>query len=147
VFSEVIKERQKLYATSLIDKVLRKLKLKKITDPLIKYNILDYQYAYSGLRSLNSYNFKIFPALVPGWDNSARRKNDPTLIYTNSTPAKFKQWLKSILIDFKPYSVDESFVFINAWNEWAEGNHLEPCQKWGVEYLTALRDQLQESDN
>jgi hypothetical protein len=37
--------------------------------------------------------------------------------------------------NFQPFSKEENFVFINAWNEWAEGNHLEPCEKWGFGYL------------
>ena len=40
---------------------------------------------------------------------------------------------------FKPYAKDENFIFINAWNEWAEGNHLEPCVKWGSQYLDATK--------
>jgi hypothetical protein len=36
--------------------------------------------------------------------------------------------------------VPENFVFINAWNEWAEGNHLEPCQKWGKDYLEVTKE-------
>ena len=41
--------------------------------------------------------------------------------------------------EFKPSNLEENFIFINAWNEWAEGNHLEPCQKWGLSYLEALK--------
>jgi hypothetical protein len=43
-------------------------------------------------------------------------------------------------------SVD-SLVFINAWNEWAEGNHLEPCEKWGHKYLEATQRALAVSLN
>jgi hypothetical protein len=41
---------------------------------------------------------------------------------------------------------EAQFVFINAWNEWAEGNHLEPCQKWGRAYLEATRDALKPAE-
>ena len=80
--------------------------------------------------------YKLYPGITPAWDNSARRKKNAAII-TNSTPEKYENWLKQVIGSFKPYSADENFIFINAWNEWAEGNHLEPCQRWGRQYLEA----------
>ncbi len=83
-------------------------------------------------------HFKRFPCVVPSWDNTARRGIDANLFY-NATPASFEQWLSFHAAKFQPYSAAENFVFINAWNEWAEGNHLEPCQQWGRAYLEAVQ--------
>lgn len=88
-------------------------------------------------------DYKMFPCVSPMWDNSARRKNYP-LIFHNSTPQSYKRWFDNILSKFKPYSKDENLVFINAWNEWAEGNHLEPCHKWGTQYLKATKEAIED---
>ena len=64
------------------------------------------------------------------WDNSPRKGRD-AFIMTGSTPALYKKLLKGMLDSFEPYSPEENLFFINAWNEWAEGNHLEPDQLWG----------------
>lgn len=91
-------------------------------------------------KSINSLpnTYKIFPGACPSWDNSPRRKSNAA-IFLNSSPDLYEKWLKSIVNKFTPYSKDENFVFINAWNEWAEGNHLEPCIKWGKKYLEATK--------
>ncbi len=85
-----------------------------------------------------------FRCVTPGFDNSARRKTDAT-IFINGTPDHYQNWLTEIarreLASTRP--ADEKLVFINAWNEWAEGNHLEPDQKWGHAYLQATRNALQ----
>ncbi len=78
--------------------------------------------------------YKLYPCVTPGWDNTARRQKN-AVIFTGSTPELYGSWLHETIKKFKPYSNEENFVFINAWNEWAEGNHLEPCQKWGTAYL------------
>jgi lipopolysaccharide biosynthesis protein len=72
------------------------------------------------------------------WDNTARKKSRG-LILTDSTPENYEWWLTETLKKHKPFSEEENFIFINAWNEWAEGNHLEPCRKWGRSYLEATK--------
>jgi lipopolysaccharide biosynthesis protein len=89
------------------------------------------------------------PCVCPGWDNSARRKTD-AFILDNSTPEIYERWLREIVNRLKVRAAltvssgisPESLVFVNAWNEWAEGNHLEPCQKWGRKYLEATQRAL-----
>jgi hypothetical protein len=83
-----------------------------------------------------------YRCVTPAWDNSPRRKDNATLLI-GSTPAHYEQWLTETIQDFVPRSKEENFIFINAWNEWAEGSHLEPCQKWGRQYLEATRRALQ----
>jgi lipopolysaccharide biosynthesis protein len=85
--------------------------------------------------------YKRFPCVTPMWDNTARRKIDAT-VFLNSTPEKYAFWLRSVLEEFRPFSSQENFVFLNAWNEWGEGNHLEPCKKWGNAYLEATKNEL-----
>lgn len=87
-------------------------------------------------------DYKQFPCVSPGWDNSSRRVNKPFMAFVHSTPQLFGKWLQATLNKFKPYGKDENFVFINAWNEWAEGNHLEPDQKWGRAYLEETRKEI-----
>ena len=84
-----------------------------------------------------------FPCITPSWDNSPRRLSDNYWALTNSTPQTYATWLRTILDKFIPFSKEENFIFINAWNEWAEGNHLEPDQKWGLSYLEETKKQLE----
>ena len=76
----------------------------------------------------------MYPGVTQMWDNTSRRKQK-MFILDKSTPEKYGEWLYSVMNKFVPYSKDENFVFVNAWNEWAEGNHLEPDLKWGFRYL------------
>jgi lipopolysaccharide biosynthesis protein len=83
-----------------------------------------------------------YPCVTPMWDNSARRKGRGAAIFDGSTPELYRAWLETAVARFTPPSQDENLIFINAWNEWAEGNHLEPCERWGHAYLEATRDVL-----
>ena len=81
--------------------------------------------------------YKRFPCVTPGFDNSARRPGGGAHIVTGSDPQAYERWLRAEIERFEPYSADENLFFVNAWNEWAEGNHLEPCARWGRGYLDA----------
>ena len=110
----------------------------------IKLESLSYFYDYQNYAKNQmklGFNSNVYPGITPMWDNSARRKENPFILH-NSTPEKYKEWLKYIIENYSWEIVPEQFLFINAWNEWAEGNHLEPCQKWGTAYLEATKQVL-----
>ena len=79
--------------------------------------------------------------MTPSWDNSARRASGATIM-VGSSPELYREWLAGIVRQASANPPDRRIVFINAWNEWAEGNHLEPCQRWGRAYLEATREAL-----
>lgn len=85
--------------------------------------------------------YKWFRCVTPSWDNTARKK-DNSLILQGACPEKYGEWLKTIIRQSPPLATGDKIVFINAWNEWAEGNHLEPCQRWGRAYLEATREAI-----
>jgi hypothetical protein len=86
-------------------------------------------------------NYKIYRSVTPSWDNTPR-KGIKGMLGVGSSPKLYFEWLRSIVKNFKPYSHDENFIFINSMNEWAEGNHLEPCEKYGLAYLDATKKAL-----
>jgi lipopolysaccharide biosynthesis protein len=83
----------------------------------------------------------VVPGVFPGWDNTARRRGE-SHIYVNSTPPKFQAWVAEAARRSLANPACDGMVFINAWNEWAEGTHLEPCRWYGHAHLAACRDAI-----
>ena len=82
-------------------------------------------------------NRNVFRAVCPSWDNTART-GPRALMLLNGTPANYEHWLaESIRRTMRDFPGEERFVFINAWNEWAEGCHLEPDQRFRRGFLEA----------
>jgi 2-polyprenyl-3-methyl-5-hydroxy-6-metoxy-1,4-benzoquinol methylase len=81
-------------------------------------------------------NQKVFKTVFPSWDNTARTK-ERALIVLNGHPENYEFWLSSTIDDAKKNQSGEQLVFINAWNEWAEGCHLEPDRWFGHGFLEA----------
>ena len=61
----------------------------------------------------------------------------------DSSPDLYGHWLGRTIQRMPEFKLPEPFLFINAWNEWAEGNHLEPDLRWQTSYLEATRRCLQ----
>ena len=80
--------------------------------------------------------WKRYPGVMPRWDNSPRRATG-ALIFRGSTPELYRRWLEHVATTFVPFGPGEDLVFVNAWNEWAEGAYLEPSLRWGTRYLEA----------
>jgi len=85
-------------------------------------------------------SFIKFPCATPSWDNSARKRK--AFIIQNDDPLKFQEWLESALRKADAYQDEEKIVFLNAWNEWAEGCHLEPDIRNGKRFLEAVKNAL-----
>lgn len=111
-------------------------KLPAITNPDFAGGIVDYSKVIAQSAKRPAPPFKLYRGIIPSWDNTARRQNSPTIV-VNAQPDLYGEWLgylRAYTREHNPSKAD-NFIFINAWNEWGEGCHLEPDQKWGLQYL------------
>ncbi len=85
-----------------------------------------------------------YPTIMTGWDNEARKPGRGH-VFHDCTPPKFHLWLDAAMhFAANNHDAGDGLVFINAWNEWAEGTYLEPDRKFGHAYLWAVRAVLEE---
>jgi len=85
-------------------------------------------------------NSLVYPSVFPSWDNTARRKT-PTII-ENHSGEEFATWLRHALKMSMESNPSNPIVFVNAWNEWAEGCNLEPDKRHGRVFLEAIQKEL-----
>lgn len=84
--------------------------------------------------------FTRYRTVMPGWDNTARRQ-DVSFILEDPTPGSFQAWAETAVAETKrDLQGDNRLIFINAWNEWAEGAYLEPDRRFGHAYLEAIKN-------
>lgn len=121
----------------------------EITNESFKGYIYDYEATVRNSCLKEESPYKKFRTAMLGWDNSARKQNNSHIFHNFST-LKYKQWLSNIAhqtFNNNELSLEEEkIVFVNAWNEWAEGTHLEPDRRCGYAYLQATYDVLSNFD-
>ena len=116
--------------------------LEKLTAVCKQYRLFEYASLAEAMLKKEEPRYTWLRAVTPSWDNSARRRKH-AIIFHKSTPDVYERWLRAIIAQtISRCEGDERIVFINAWNEWAEGNHIEPDQQWGHLYLEATHRAL-----
>lgn len=103
-----------------------------------KPNIYSYDEVWRRILQRSPEKINLAPGAFPSWDNTPRKKNKAD-IFWGATPEKFYYYF-SKQIEHARSVYRSEFIFLNAWNEWAEGAHLEPDERFGYGYLEAIRD-------
>ena len=113
-----------------------------ITNPDYRGSVYDYREFVQDLLATPEPLYVSHPTVMPGWDNTARLPNVAN-IFINAAPEIYEVWLREVVARaVEQRRPEERLVFINAWNEWAEGAHLEPDRRYGRQYLVATRRAL-----
>lgn len=116
-----------------------KHKARRAVDALVsKPTRIDYDEAWRRIldRPYDHASLTVHPGAFVDWDNTPRYGRRAT-IFDGASPERFEYWMARLLTS--PHGRDAEFIFINAWNEWAEGAYLEPDRSSGSLYLEALR--------
>lgn len=99
---------------------------------------IDYSKAAKYFCGPEDKNTDCYPTLIPNWDHSPRSGRAGHILI-NSTPDKFEKHAEQTFKNVKDKPEEERIVFLKSWNEWAEGNYMEPDLKFGRGYLEALK--------
>jgi hypothetical protein len=81
----------------------------------------------------------MYPSAIPNWDNTPRSGHRGVVLH-ESTPELFKIHLNDVVSLVRGRPRERRLVFVKSWNEWAEGNYLEPDQRYGHAYLQVVRE-------
>lgn len=104
--------------------------------PLDKYkysDIIKYTFNETDKRE------NVYPCIIPGWDRSPRSGKKAVIVYGN-TPELWKKHCEAALELVKNKKEEHKIIILRSWNEWGEGNYVEPDEQWGTAFLDVLRD-------
>jgi lipopolysaccharide biosynthesis protein len=115
----------------------------EVLNPSYAGKIYNYQHVVGYMMQKKAPDYPLFRTVMTSWDNTARRQNHAH-IFINADPSTYQSWLShDLAYTERNLPEGERFVFVNAWNEWAEGTHLEPDRKYGYAYLQSTMLALQ----
>lgn len=122
----------------VIDRAYRKIRAKFVNIP----RCYSYKKCYAKLiGNEESEKNDVYPTLMPNWDHTPR-SGAKGYLFTNSTPELFQKHCEDVLSKISSKKEENQIVFLKSWNEWGEGNYMEPDLKYGHGYINALRNAL-----
>lgn len=103
--------------------------------------IISYKKAIKHSIFREDFRENVFPTMMPNWDHTPRSGNGGTVLH-KATPELFKKHAMEILSTMSTKREEHKIVFLKSWNEWGEGNYMEPDIKYGKGFITALREAI-----
>jgi hypothetical protein len=110
-------------------------------DPAFGGVVVDFQAVVRRRLELPPPPFRLYRTAMAGWDNTPRLGRRAT-VFQGASPAAYEEWLRALVTAARLGHPEHRLIFVNAWNEWAEGAHLEPDERFGTGYLEATRRAL-----
>jgi Glycosyltransferase WbsX len=129
------------YLDKLFNESWDSLKTKYLGRPFVR----SYEQYVNEVNTNELPNYEI-PVVVSNWDNTARSGRNGLVLH-NSRPDLFRILLRKALKQIQMRPLDSRVVFLKSWNEWAEGNYLEPGRTFGTSYLQVIKEELTGLDN
>jgi len=102
---------------------------------------MNYSKAIKYFNNKKAKNSNIYPTIITGWDHTPRSGSRGS-VFTNESPDIFEKHAKEIIDTVKEKDFIDRIIFLKSWNEWGEGNYIEPDLKFGTKYLEALKNQI-----
>lgn len=121
-----------------LQKVIQRIKIDLFSYPRI-YNYSDVLKWFSGREDKSK---DVFPCIFPNWDHTPRSGKEGIILH-ESTPELFREHVSMVVDSVKDKKPEERIIFIKSWNEWAEGNYMEPDLKFGMKYLEVLKEEIE----
>lgn len=103
--------------------------------------IYKYRSAISELKGRENKRLEVFPSIIPNWDHTPR-SGIHGFVLQDSTPEYFLKHVKQVFDSISHKPKEKQIVFLKSWNEWGEGNYIEPDSKYGYEYLNIIQKLL-----
>ena len=125
----------------LNDKVWEKLGWKDKLKGTKQLKKVKYKDVLKYLLKPGGYSEGEYPVIIPNWDTTPRIKEEAIIFYENN-PDVFQEHVRQIFDSVKDRPEEQNIVFLRAWNEWAEGNYLEPDMEFGMAMLEKLREEV-----